>query len=141
MASEAQKGVAWMFGVLSADATLKTLIGNPTRIFDGEAPQNSVFPYLVLGFQSSIPTFTIKAERHHANVVYLVKAVIKGTAYGPVREIAERADAVLHAQRGTVSGGEVFLAVGEEEIKQAYSEDGVSYREMGRYYRLLARAA
>ncbi len=43
-----------IFATLSADAGVKSLIGDPARIFD-HVPPESVFPYVVIGEASSGP--------------------------------------------------------------------------------------
>lgn len=38
-----------VYAALRADASLQSLISNPVRVYDSTAPQDSDFPYLVIG--------------------------------------------------------------------------------------------
>jgi hypothetical protein len=138
--SETARARAWIYTRLANDPTMQGLVGQ--RVYHGVAPAGTQFPYVV--FQLLSPgndLLVVGGARVWAEPLYLVKAVVKGTSTGQIEPVADRIDALLHAQSGTVTNGVIWAATRERPHEQPELTDGVMYQNLGGEYRLLASMA
>lgn len=130
----------WLYATLSADATMKTLIGNPARVYDALAPKTATYPLLIYQLQAGTDVRVVGGTRIMLNALYVVKAGCKDKAsFADARAIAARADALLHGARGTAASGHVLGCVREEPFKLLEVIEGTEYRWLGGIYRLWAQ--
>lgn len=134
MASATQTAVDWVVGTLAADSTFSTFVGG--RIYDGDAPPTSPYPFAIVFEAGNFPTAVVNGIRVLQQVVVGVKLVDQDRSYDALASTAGRADTLLEQARGTVAAGSILHCVGEDEIRQAYNEATRSYRELGRHYRV-----
>lgn len=124
----------WMYGVLSADATMQSLVGD--RIYIDEAEPEAAAPFVVIGFVDERETANAEAEIVMMQELWLVRAVAEGRDYGPCAPIIERVMQLLHKQQGSTAAGIVVGCKGENRVRYATVEDGIDYRQIGRYFRI-----
>jgi hypothetical protein len=138
--AESARARSWLYQTLANDATLTPLIGK--RIYNGRAEQGAAFPYVVLQLLSpGNDLIVVGAARIWSDMLWLVKAVNKGTSTAALEPIADRIDALLHAKSGTVVGGVIHVAVRERPHELPERTDGVDYVNLGGEYRVKASAA
>jgi hypothetical protein len=133
--AETARTRSWVYQLLTGDATLAPLVG--TRVYNGIAPAGATFPYVVMQLLSGgNDLMGVGPTRIWADMLWLIKAVTKGSSTGPLEPIANRIDALLHAASGTVSGGVVHICVRERPFELPTVENGVSYVQLGAEYRV-----
>jgi hypothetical protein len=138
--SESARARSWLYQTLANDSALAPLIGR--RIYNGRAEQGAAFPYVVLQLLSpGNDLIVVGAVRVWSDMLWLVKAVNKGTSTAALEPIADRIDALLHAKSGTVVGGVVHVAVRERPHELPERTDGVDYVNLGGEYRVKASVA
>src|SRR5690242_13267232 len=128
----------WIFQQLAGDSTLAALIGGAThpRIYSDQAPQGAAYPYVAIAMLSDRSVLTQNGIRVMENIVYIVKAVEKTASYADITSIANRLDALLHKQSGTVTGGLVLSCTRENIIRFPETKNGVEYRHLGPQVRI-----
>lgn len=142
--AETARTRAWIWGLLANDATLNALIGagSAARIYNGVAPAQTTFPYVVMQLLSGgNDLLGLGGVRIWADALWLIKAVTRGTSSGPVEPVANRIDALLHAASGTVTNGVIWVCVRERPFELSTIEDGVNYLQLGGEYRIKASQA
>jgi hypothetical protein len=75
----------WIVSMLTVNAELQALIGN--RVFIDEAPQNTVFPYVVFQFVYGSPVTNNSVDKIMMDEVWLIKAVGEGRNYSTLAPI------------------------------------------------------
>lgn len=130
----------WLRATLAADATLVALIGGAgaPRIYDGPAPQDAVYPYVVFQpYTRGRDVSAIGEIRIWSELPYIVKAVHRAESYAdPLKTIAERIDALLHRASGAVDGGQVIACVRTSPLEYPEVKISVQHRHLGGIYRL-----
>jgi hypothetical protein len=129
----------WLYTTLSGDATLTGYVG--TQIHAETAPDDATYPLVRYTMISSNDRLVGGGARLWLDALYLVEVIARSESYGGALAAAYgRVDALLHAQRGTVSGGgEVHACYREEHRRSSNKEaDGKIYRRLGGVYRILA---
>lgn len=133
---ETARAEDWIFDTLNA---APAVAGG--RIYQGIAPQgNPTYPYVVYQFQGGADLDTASAARVWADVVYLVKAVTKGSGFGPLVAVADAIDARLHGASGATADAAIDACVREQPFQLSEADGGVNYRHLGGIYRLKVRA-
>ncbi|MBI4496313.1 MAG: DUF3168 domain-containing protein [Chloroflexi bacterium] len=130
---------AWLYSVLSGDATLVSALGG-TKVYSDLAPQDAALPYVVFGQQAPHDVMGVGTARIMVTNVYQVKVVGQGGSYQPLQAAADQVDALLHAASGTASGGTVLACVRDAVIRYTETDDGVQYRHVGGLYRITAQS-
>jgi hypothetical protein len=138
--AESARARSWLYQTLANDATLTPLIGR--RIYSGRAEQGATFPYVIVQLLSpGNDLIVVGSARIWSDMLWLVKAVNRGTSTAALEPIADRIDALLHAKSGTVVGGVVHVAVRERPHELPERTDGVDYVNLGGEYRVKASVA
>jgi hypothetical protein len=129
-----------VYQLLTGDATLAPLIG--TRIYNGVAPAGVTMPYVVLQLLAGgTDLMGVGPTRIWADMLWLIKAVTKGSSTGPLEPIVNRIDALLHAASGTVTSGVIHICTRERPFELPTVENGVAYVQLGGEYRFKASDA
>lgn len=129
----------WLYGVLSADTTIKSYVS--TRIYDTVAPQGATYPFVIIATMAPGNDLqVVGAARIWTEGVWLVKGVAQAATFGGnLQSLAARMDALLHKAQGTVSNGTVYACVRQQPFEQVeVVEGGVQYRHLGGVYRVMA---
>lgn len=133
---------AWLYETLAGDATLAGMLavapsGGP-GVYDTEAEEGATFPYVVFDAREQSSVLGTGARRVWQDGVWIVRGVAEGESFGELEGIANRIDALLHRQSGTVEGGRAE-AFQEDPFELAYSIGGRKFRELGGAYRVYAQ--
>ncbi len=136
MPTETTAAARWLYGVLSADATLSALVSG--RVFAYRVPQGTAFPCVV--FQMQAPQLDSKAignVRLASRMVMAVKAIGQGADFIAIQPIASRIDQLLEASSGSNVDGVVVACVRDMPLEMLESSDpGIDYAHLGGLYRL-----
>lgn len=139
--AETARARSWVVSVLKDDTTLAPLIGggSAARIYNGVAPAAASYPFVVMQLLSGgTDLMAVGAIRIWADMLWLIKAVTKGSSTGPLEPIVDRIDALLHAASGTVSGGIIWSCVRERPFELPTVENGVNFVQQGAEWRIRA---
>lgn len=127
----------WLYSVLHSDATL---MGLATDVHGWPVPPNAVLPYVLFQEQTSRDEQGMGPTRLWVRGLWIVRAVFETRDWGGNLEAAaNRIDALLHAQGGTVSSGQVFVCVREGPFRLIENVQSRQFRHLGGYYRCIAR--
>lgn len=130
----------WLSTTLKADATLAGLVS--TRVYNTRRPSTTTpFPCVIFQLQAAgDDLLVLGGVRVWANMLYLVRGIAEQTSYeGNLASIANRIDAVLHAQSGTATAGTVWVAVRERPFQMSEIVDGRTFAHLGGLYRVYAK--
>ena len=129
----------WLYGLLSADATLTGLVA--ARVHDTRA--EGVYPCIVFQYQGGYDALGVGARRLQVNALYVVWAVGKTVSPLALAPIADRIDELLHRKDAPVVIGGVTLGyIGCYRVQpfaMAETSNNIEYRHLGGIYRLMAR--
>ncbi len=108
----------------------------------GVAPAGTTFPYVIVQLLSGgNDLMGVGPYRIWADMLWLIKAVTKGSSTGPLEPIVNRIDVLLHAASGTVTGGVIHTCIRERPFELPTVENGVNYVQLGAEYRIKASNA
>lgn len=140
MANEPTRADRWIYGVLSVDSTILSLVS--TRIYNQTIPSGAIYPCIMYQFQyANRDLITVGSTRVWADMVYLVRGIVQGEDYNTLENIADRIDVLLHGKASqVVSNGTVVTAVRIAPFKQDYETLSLPYRHLGGLYRLQVKA-
>ncbi len=130
----------FVYGLLSADATVQSLCGGAppaTRVYPDVAPEDVAMPAIVWQVQSpGQDTMALGGVRVMTGPTLLVRAVDQAQSWeGNLRSIADRIDALLHRASGPIgSGGEVYQLRRVSPWRLPEVANGVEYRHLGGLY-------
>lgn len=137
MADETIVADTWIYSTLTGDSAL---MGEVTGVHSTSRPRDSDLPAVIFDWIAGSDITYINGIRVWHSGVWVVKAVAATTSWADLQAAAERIDVLLHRQSGTAAGGTVFTATREAPHRQAYSDEGVSYRELGGRFRIEVQA-
>jgi hypothetical protein len=138
MAGELSSTAEWLYQVLSADATLVSLVG--TRIYDTIAPQSCATPFILFSEGGSSDTVGVAASRIFVRGIWLVKAVDQSESFITVTTISDRIDAILqkHSQ-ATVGSNTIYSCSRLSPMRIASVDNGIPFRQTGGLYRIITQ--
>lgn len=137
----------WLTGVLKADPTLTGLVAQ--RVYVDEAPDSATSPMIVFSDQANADVTALGGVRVMNDSERLIRVLGEGhRGYDALDPIAARVEVVLGNVRNVeVSAGIPAAPIGMIEAcyrrsiyRRAYADNGVRYREVGGFYRILARS-
>lgn len=117
-------GSAWIYSVLTGSMSLAALIG--TRIYRDEAPEGTVFPYVVIQQIDAVPVQNAFKDRLMDGERWQIKAVNEATSYTTVNSIAALIETLLHKARGS----NVLSSVLEFKMPMSEKDNGKTYKSM-----------
>lgn len=132
-----------LYARLSGTAALTALLASATAIYNGVAPQNADFPYVVFSQQSAVDDN--KSPHRARQLLYLVKAVVVdrqgSTSYSmqDAGAVDDQIDAALHGEVLTVTGWTNYSLWRETDVRFTEVPDqagGRRYFHAGGVYRL-----
>lgn len=137
--SEAVDSVRWVVGTLKGDSQLGALAGG--RVYVDVAPPKSVMPYIVVANASPSDNMTFNAFRINVSNIVTAKVVGEGRSYDAIEPIADRMDALLHAQSGIIPGktNRAMSCVGLQPVMYPEFDEATAkyYVHLGRDYEIL----
>ena len=140
MANEIVLVDKWLYGLLSADATLTGLVS--TRIYSYLTPTGAGFPSVVYAHQGSMDVIAVGGIRIMNSGMYLVKAITQDNSMtGAAKSISDRIDTLLHGSVGTVTGGIVLACIRDYPIAYVEYLNGLRYNHCGGIYHIVAQGA
>jgi hypothetical protein len=143
MAFEQQRANAWLYGVLSGDATLNTTLGVGGRIYKVDIPQNPVFPYIRYQNLAATDIMCIgpTMPRPWVHLTYVVSAVVKlpwAVSPLPLEAIMNQVDDLLHGKYNVVVGSYLVTCWREDVIEPPpESIDNVQYQQLMATYTVM----
>lgn len=131
----------WLRTVLGADATLVSAATG--GIWRGRIPHSKPHPAVVFQFLAANEdqTGSSGATRVWSVSRYIVKAVTAGNSDAAGKTIADRIDAVLHAQRGGADDIAIDYCVRKKPIYYLEDVGDETFIHMGGEYEIAARYA
>lgn len=144
MADETIVADTWLYETLNSDSTLMAAVNS---VHSTQASRTSILPYVVFEWLAGSDIMYVNAHRVWHSGVWIVKAVATTGSWNDLSAAAERIDVLLHRQSGIPSGyvdvysdgmaiGQVFSSVRESAFRNAYSDEGRQYRELGGRFRI-----
>lgn len=134
---EVTGGKMYLGSVLGASTAL---LGTVTGIYDTQAPQGAVCPYLIYGLQSSVGESNVSGAKLVAELLFLVKAVTQGGDFLSGNGIMDIVDPLIRATGGTVTvGGVTYRILGcvrEADVDYPEFINGIRYNHQGGLYRI-----
>lgn len=115
---------AWITATLKADSALNALVGG--RFFMDEAPEGTVFPFVVMQQIDAVPVQNVFRDRLMDGERWQIKAVTKSKSWVTVKQIAERIELTLHKARGS----NVISSVIEFKMPMVERDNTGTYRTM-----------
>jgi len=109
------------------------------RVWSDVAPQGAPFPYIITQAQSAVDVVAIGPYRIMVDTQYLVKGIAQGQTYSAIlQQIANRIDALIHAQRAdtVAGGGRIVSCVRQRPFRLTEATNGVQYRQLGGIYEI-----
>jgi hypothetical protein len=127
----------WIYERLSTDATITTALG--TRIYEGVAPQNAPYPFII--YQEQSPARDVRGvgtQRIMVEAFYLIKVITTGS-YSSVKTIVDRFDYLFHGIQTETSYVRINACVRERTFRLPEVRESVVYRHRGSIYRIQAQ--
>ena len=140
MPAELARVEQWMYSTMAADPTIAGAVS--TRIYADEAPQGATFPLVVFAHIGNTDVLRTMSNGRMAKVIYLVRAVDKGSsAVGVVKTIADRFDPLLLVKNVTVDGVLINYVQHDQHTIRKDSSEGVPMSYLGSYYLIFCQPA
>jgi hypothetical protein len=135
MADEASLLAKWVFDTLSGDGTIAGVV--VSRIYDGAAPQNPTYPYIVFTIIPLTDDQTLGA-RMWANFLLDVKVVSQGRSFATHSATVSRTDVLLHDKKEvSITGGKIKYSYRDMPIHfPEKASTGVDYTHQGNSFRV-----
>jgi hypothetical protein len=119
---------------LSASADLKTLIGNPIRLYQ-DVPANPTFPYITIGESQVIPDVADCIDG--SEVFPVIHIWSRASGYAEAKKIAATIWAVLHTATFTMTQNRCVLFERDELGDQIGAETDTVTKHIASHYRAL----
>lgn len=121
---------------LAADGTLVGYLAAGTAgIYDSEAPENAVAPFVIFQYMANTPTYTL-TQTAYENDVWMVKGITQGGSKALGGSISDRIYAALQDTALTVSGGSHLYTRRAAKVDYPETDRGVRYHHIGGTYRI-----
>lgn len=113
-----------------------------TRLFYGVAPTDAGYPFVTFDMLSpGADLVVLGGTRVWSNMLWRVDVVTQSGSTGAIEGVVNQIDALLHNQRGSVTGGVVLDCIREVPDERNVDEGGVQYVFSGGLYRIKAQVA
>jgi hypothetical protein len=133
LSHESGTAARWIVQTLLADSTITAAVGQ--KVFDTEAPQGALTPYILVEEYFSRDIMGVGIVRVKADLQYIVKYVKQSMSFVEMEPIADRVDFLLHGGSGTPTGGGSILACQRlRTLKYAEPDEGLTFRHLGGIY-------
>jgi hypothetical protein len=139
MTAELARVEQWLYSTLAADPTIAGVVG--TRIYADEAPQEAAFPLIVFAHIGNVDVLNSFGNGRVAKVIYLVRAVAKGSSVNPILSVADRFDPLLLVNNVTVGTTYINYVQHFQHAIRKDSENGVPLSYLGSYYYIFCQPA
>lgn len=138
MSTEVSISYAWMYGVLTGDATLQGYTPGGVQ-YDFPLPGIAA-PYSVIKFQDGTDHVVFGGGRAYADMRF--RAVVAGpvSAISTLLSASARLDVLLTAVQVVVTGGTIMASFQEQPLSEDVWVDSEKWRIEGGIYRIMAKA-
>jgi hypothetical protein len=131
-----------VYGKLSGDTTLNNLLGAPPAgysksIYDGIAPKDAQFPYVIINLQSDVDEEAMNDPAAYTEHTWLIKGVDQSTSGDAADAIADRIRVLLNDTTLSISGASLMYLRRQSGVRYPEQTEGVIYRHSGGLYRLV----
>lgn len=144
MADETIVADTWLYETLTGDTALMAEVNG---VHSTQASQAVALPYVVFEWLAGTDVMYVNAHRVWHSGVWVVRAVAQTGSWNDLSAAADRIDVLLHRESGFPTGwvdvwsagwviGRVFSSVRESAFRNAYSDEGRQYRELGGRFRI-----
>jgi len=137
----------WIRARLLSDATIVSLIGDESRIQSEEAPEDVVFPYILISVVSPpLPNYTVAARAVTNDAVYLIRGIIRDDSYGntiknnQLETIANRILALFHNPGINLTYNIHSCVLDQEYVLTEPPRNDTQYRHLGGRFRISTQA-
>lgn len=128
----------WVNDTLTGDATLQGLVG--TRVYGDLGPANATYPFIVFTVGETHQVNGVGLSEIFTTVPLTVKAVGKGSSYGPLYPIVARLVELLAGKTNQVASmGLVITAERTGGIQFPEQLNGIEYRHLGAQFEINAQ--
>lgn len=129
---------AWLYGVLSGDGTITSLLGATGRIENTVGPITPALTLPKIHFQCVVSrdVTTTDGTIIDTNSLYDVEAIQVGDSFGVVQPLAARIHSLIHRTVYTFVGGGSLTCVRESILQRTEVHEGLVYRHLGGSYRI-----
>lgn len=129
-----------LYGSLSADSTLTTLLGG-TRIYQDQAPQSAAYPLLVFTLITAPDAYTF-GQRTWTDSLWQIRAYAESESSALAGSVMARVDALLTDQTLTVAGTAAMVVRRTERLPGLPETDqsGIPIRSAGARFQIGVRA-
>lgn len=132
----------WIKDTFDADSAPGGLVQAATGgIWDGPARDGTKYPIVRYDPQSpGVEARGVSTTTIWLDSLWLIRGVVDGTSYEPLRTIASRIYALLHGSHDiAVTDGMIMWCVREQAFQQEIVEAGREYRHLGGIYRIVVQ--
>jgi hypothetical protein len=127
----------WLYGLLSADATIMSLVGS--RVSGTLSSTPPATPYVTFLMQDHRDVLGVGGIEVMGDCLYAVKAVDRSGGWDSVNPIAARIHTLLHRPHTNISvPGGSLTTVREQIIEYPEVDAGQQFRHLGGVYRIQA---
>lgn len=134
--------VAYVFTLLTEDATVQRLLGADGQVYDDMLPPEVTFPYILVSHRHNADTMTWNGHRVMNVATMQIKAVDRVSSYVPkLMPLMSRVDSLLHRSSGTLALGTVFQVNRQSIYKFSEILEGVEHRHLGGIYRFWTKGS
>lgn len=136
--NELTRVAEWLYGILSADATLTSLA--PGGVFRGVATVGTATPYVVFSYQGGADIVSATGYRLGVNSLWIVKAVGPAASTLTLQSAADRIETLLGHKSGTVTGAIIAACIRQDGVFDDEVVNGALWTNCGGRYRIWAEA-
>lgn len=125
---------------LRGDPTLVAALANGTAgIWTDVLPPDAGYPAVQVLHYTGSDLIHMGNVHIWADLVYIVRGVVTGRSFLPLKTIAKRIDAVLSVTSGSTADGEVLGCHRENPFRMVEDDGERSFRYLGGFYRLFVK--
>lgn len=139
--AETTRAERWIHTQLTADATIAGIVG--TRVYADVMPKSvTTYPAIVVQYDGSQPpTYGNGPTIIWTKLAYIVKAITKGNSSTSLQTLVDRVIAVLHAERGGVTGADIDYSIYTGPFRMTTMENDTLFQFLGGRFELAVRSA
>lgn len=124
-----------IYGVLSGDAELQSLLSEPDAIHHRRAPKGAQTPYVIFFRMPGTSESAMKGPLLRS-ALWVVKGVVRGYDATPAEDIDARAEELLHNAKLQLSRGTALDCARESDVEYGEDDQDAVIHHVGGLYRV-----